>query len=133
MIRKTTDKSRGVRLGNFVQIRTIIDEELEGVWEGRKQPKEALDDGREARQRAARTLREGQQGLRTRPIPSPHAGRASISKQTVLEGHGKTGSFQAGWLPWVLIAPQMAVILVFFFWPAGQALYQSVLQQDAFG
>jgi len=33
----------------------------------------------------------------------------------------------------VLIAPQMAVILVFFFWPAGQALYQSVLQQDAFG
>ena len=27
----------------------------------------------------------------------------------------------------------MAVILVFFFWPAAQALYQSVLQQDAFG
>lgn len=43
MIRKTTDKSRGVRLGNFVQIRTIIDEELEGVWQGSKQPKEALD------------------------------------------------------------------------------------------
>jgi sn-glycerol 3-phosphate transport system substrate-binding protein len=43
MIRKTTDKSRGVRLGNFVQIRTIVDEELEGVWQGSKQPKEALD------------------------------------------------------------------------------------------
>jgi len=43
MIRKTTDKSRGVRLGNFVQIRTIVDEELEGVWKGSKQPKEALD------------------------------------------------------------------------------------------
>ena len=43
MIRKTTDKSRGVRLGNFVQIRTIIDEELEGVWQGKTQPKEALD------------------------------------------------------------------------------------------
>lgn len=43
MIRKTTDKSRGVRLGNFVQIRTIVDEELEGVWRGAKQPKEALD------------------------------------------------------------------------------------------
>jgi sn-glycerol 3-phosphate transport system permease protein len=41
--------------------------------------------------------------------------------------------FKSWWLPWVLIAPQMAVILVFFFWPAGQALYQSVLQQDAFG
>ncbi len=31
MIRKTTDKSRGIRLGNFVQIRTINDEELEQV------------------------------------------------------------------------------------------------------
>lgn len=41
--------------------------------------------------------------------------------------------FRSTWLPWVLIAPQMAIILVFFFWPAGQALYQSVLQQDAFG
>lgn len=41
--------------------------------------------------------------------------------------------FKSKWLPWVLIAPQMAIILVFFFWPAFQALYQSVLQQDAFG
>jgi sn-glycerol 3-phosphate transport system permease protein len=41
--------------------------------------------------------------------------------------------FKSRWLPWALIAPQMAVILVFFFWPAGQALYQSVLQSDAFG
>jgi sn-glycerol 3-phosphate transport system permease protein len=41
--------------------------------------------------------------------------------------------FKSWWLPWVLIAPQMAIILVFFFWPAGQALYQSLLQEDAFG
>jgi sn-glycerol 3-phosphate transport system permease protein len=41
--------------------------------------------------------------------------------------------FRSTWLPWLLVAPQMAVVLVFFFWPAGQALYQSVLQQDAFG
>lgn len=41
--------------------------------------------------------------------------------------------FKSVWLPWVLIAPQMAVILVFFFWPAGQALYQSLLLEDAFG
>ena len=38
--------------------------------------------------------------------------------------------FKSAWLPWLLIAPQMAVVLVFFFWPAGQALYQSVLTQD---
>jgi len=43
MIRKTTDKSRGIRLGNFVQIRNIIDEELELVWSGKKSPKEGLD------------------------------------------------------------------------------------------
>jgi len=43
MIRKTTDKSRGIRLGNFVQIRTIIDEEMEQVWGGKKTPKEGLD------------------------------------------------------------------------------------------
>ena len=42
MIRKTTDKSRGIRLGNFVQIRTIVDEEMEGVWSGKTQPKAAL-------------------------------------------------------------------------------------------
>ena len=43
MIRKTTDKSRGVRLGNFNQIRAIMDEELELVWAGKKTAKEALD------------------------------------------------------------------------------------------
>jgi len=41
--------------------------------------------------------------------------------------------FRARWLPWLLIAPQMAIILVFFFWPAAQALLQSLQQQDAFG
>ncbi|HEX7646805.1 MAG TPA: sn-glycerol-3-phosphate ABC transporter substrate-binding protein UgpB, partial [Noviherbaspirillum sp.] len=43
MIVKTTAKSRGIRLGNFAQIRTIIDEELETVWNGKKTAKEALD------------------------------------------------------------------------------------------
>jgi sn-glycerol 3-phosphate transport system substrate-binding protein len=43
MIVKTTNKSRGIRLGSFVQIRTIIDEELESVWNGKKTAQEALD------------------------------------------------------------------------------------------
>ena len=43
MIRKVTDKSRGIRLGNYVQIRAIEDEELEQVWAGKKTAKEALD------------------------------------------------------------------------------------------
>ena len=44
MIRKVTDKSRGIRLGNYVQIRAVEDEELEQVWNGKKTAKEALDD-----------------------------------------------------------------------------------------
>jgi sn-glycerol 3-phosphate transport system substrate-binding protein len=43
MIVKTTAKSRGIRLGNLAQIRTVVDEELEQVWNGKKAPKEALD------------------------------------------------------------------------------------------
>ena len=41
--------------------------------------------------------------------------------------------FRSRWLPWVLIAPQAAIILVFFFLPAGQMLVQSVHQSNAFG
>ena len=41
--------------------------------------------------------------------------------------------FRSSWLPWVLIAPQVLIISVFFFWPAAQALLQSVQQSDAFG
>jgi sn-glycerol 3-phosphate transport system permease protein len=36
-------------------------------------------------------------------------------------------------LPWALVAPQLLIVGVFFFWPAAQGLYFSVLQQDAFG
>ncbi|MEO8526093.1 MAG: sn-glycerol-3-phosphate ABC transporter permease UgpA [Caldimonas sp.] len=41
--------------------------------------------------------------------------------------------FRSSWLPWALLAPQVAVIAVFFFWPAAQAVLQSFQQQDAFG
>ena len=41
--------------------------------------------------------------------------------------------FKSAWLPYVLVAPQIAVTVIFFFWPAYQAIYQSLLLQDAFG
>ena len=41
--------------------------------------------------------------------------------------------FKSTWLPWALVAPQLLIVLVFFFWPASQAVYQSVLSEDAFG
>lgn len=45
----------------------------------------------------------------------------------------KKVTFRSSWLPWVLIAPQAFIVLAFFFWPAGQALIQSLQQSDAFG
>ena len=41
--------------------------------------------------------------------------------------------FRSTWLPWALLAPQLAIIGVFFFWPAAQTVLQSMQQQDAFG
>jgi sn-glycerol 3-phosphate transport system permease protein len=40
--------------------------------------------------------------------------------------------FRSPWLPYALVLPQIAVTLVFFFWPAAETLYYSVLLQDAF-
>src|ERR1700736_4094609 len=41
--------------------------------------------------------------------------------------------FSGKLLPYLLILPQLAVSLIFFYWPAVQALQQSFLVQDAFG
>ena len=45
----------------------------------------------------------------------------------------KRARFRSRWVPYALLAPQLTVTVLFFFWPAVQALYQSVLLQDAFG
>jgi len=41
--------------------------------------------------------------------------------------------FRHRWLPYLLVAPQVVITMVFFIWPASQALMQSMLVQDAFG
>ena len=41
--------------------------------------------------------------------------------------------FRSAWLPYALVAPQIAVTVIFFFWPAAQAVYYSFLVQDPFG
>ena len=41
--------------------------------------------------------------------------------------------FRSAWLPYLLVAPQIAITLVFFFWPAAQAVWYSFHLQDAFG
>ncbi|MGX7743131.1 sn-glycerol-3-phosphate ABC transporter permease UgpA [Rhodopseudomonas parapalustris] len=45
----------------------------------------------------------------------------------------KHAVFQSKFLPYLLVLPQLAVVLVFFYWPAVQAVIQSFLLQDAFG
>ncbi len=45
----------------------------------------------------------------------------------------KRATFQGQALPYALLLPQLAVTLIFFFWPAGQAIVQSFLVEDAFG
>ena len=45
----------------------------------------------------------------------------------------KQSVFHSRLLPYLLVAPQLAVVLIFFYWPAGQAVVQSFLLQDAFG
>lgn len=41
--------------------------------------------------------------------------------------------FRSSWLPWALVFPQLLIVCVFFFWPASQALLQSLQVEDAFG
>jgi len=45
----------------------------------------------------------------------------------------KRVTFRSAWLPYALVAPQLAITVVFFFWPAGQAVWFSLQLQDAFG
>ncbi len=44
-----------------------------------------------------------------------------------------TVTFPHKTLPWLLIAPQLLVTLIFFLWPAGQAVEQAFYQEDPFG
>ncbi len=45
----------------------------------------------------------------------------------------KRVTFRSRGLAYLLVLPQLAITLVFFIWPASQALYQSLLREDAFG
>ena len=45
----------------------------------------------------------------------------------------KRVTFHERWLPYLLVAPQLIITLVFFFWPSGQMMWQSMLLEDAFG
>ena len=45
----------------------------------------------------------------------------------------KRVQFEHSTIPYLFIAPQIAIITIFFIWPAAQAIHQSFLLEDAFG
>ena len=68
--------AKGVRLRNFAEVRTIVDEELNKVWSAGKAPKDALDD---AVERGTTVVRRGLPPERT-PAPTPQPARREAAK-----------------------------------------------------
>jgi hypothetical protein len=88
--------------------------------------KEALDSCRGARRRASSPVRTGQplRQLNRRALRSS----AGLSSLSVGVPYGKTRHLHKGsGCRYLLVAPQILITAVFFFWPAGQAIYQSAL------
>lgn len=63
----------------------------------------------------------------------PARGRAVRPRGPVADGSERRAIFSGWLLPCLLVLPQLAVSLIFFYLPAAQALWQSFLVQDAFG
>jgi sn-glycerol 3-phosphate transport system permease protein len=62
------------------------------------------------------------------------SGRAQVRPGSLKEGAlEKRVVFDGKLLPYALLLPQLVITIVFFYWPAGQAVWQSFLVQDAFG
>ena len=137
-----TENSKGLRIGNFPQIRDVVDEELESVWSGKKDAKTALDEAVkrgneqlrkfEAAEQVERPRASSPLALGTSPVCTGEApdGRRGKAARRAME---KRVTFNERLLPYLLVAPQMIVTLVFFFWPSGQMLCQSMVTEDAFG
>ena len=86
-----------------------------------------------ARQRDAAPVREDGEGvtLTRARTASRRPGAAGPSRMSAPVE--KRVVFRSWWLPYALVAPQLAITIVFFFLPAGQAVWQSLLAQDPFG
>src|SRR5262249_23680579 len=66
-------------------------------------------------------------------LPPPPSWGRQRSRRGEVGGMEKRVTFNERWLPYLLVAPQIIVTLVFFFWPSGQMIWQSMLLEDAFG
>ena len=132
-LNEPTDNSRGLRFGNYVQIRTIIDEEFPAPA-GRQ---------RRCAGRASthwwNAANAFDPRLRSRQLSQidPGPRRASRGAGQLSGGappcrpNARSSATRA--CPTCLLAPQLVITAVFFLWPAGQAVYTSFLREDAFG
>jgi sn-glycerol 3-phosphate transport system substrate-binding protein len=79
LLNQPTRESRGIRLGEFAAIRAIIEEELEAVWEGKVEPKRALDQAAERGDVLLRKFERENRGGAEPPIPAraPRAKKAA--------------------------------------------------------
>ena len=143
-----TENSRGVRAVNLPQLRDIQNEEFEAMLAGQQTAQQALDNAVErgnaaikealGQLDAAPALRAVIAGL-TAPSRSgcPVAGSGQVRmhrprRRRSIAVNARV-TFPNKVLPYLLLAPQIAITLVFFFWPASQAIYQSMLREDPFG
>ena len=137
-LNEPTANSRGLRFGNFVQVRDIINEEFEDLWAGNKTaarrwptpPRAATPCCAISRPPTSKRPASATPAARHLPGRRHRPSQYPPRQDTV---RSKTVTFRHRWLPYALIAPQIIITLIFFIWPASQALYQSVLRQDAFG
>ena len=70
LLNQPTRESRGIRLGEFAAIRAIIEEELEAVWEGKVEPKRALDQAAERGDLLLRKFESENRGGAEPPVPA---------------------------------------------------------------
>ena len=122
--------TKGLRLGNMPQIRTVVDEELEQVWAQKKSPKEALDSSVSRGDDCCAASRK-----RVADAPRGRASKEARPRSFPLQESSmeKRSRFNTSVLPYLLVAPQLAITALFFLWPAGEALWQATQSQDAFG
>ncbi len=83
LLNQPTRESRGIRLGDFQNIRLILEEELEGVWDGKVEPKLALDRAAERGDVLLRRFEQAQRGGVEPGIPQrvPRGPRPAVKKQ----------------------------------------------------
>ena len=112
---KTTPNSQGLRLGNYGSVRDAIEEQMENVFAGKKTAKQGLDD---AVAKSDDVLKEFAAHVQV------GRGRRPAMKRTV---------FRNRWLPYVLVAPQVIITVVFFYWPALDSVRLALYRASPFG